>query len=131
MKTFIILILIQIDLIYNHICGTNKLKFKPKSIDLSSKIKKASIKNVKSSSYTPIAIGYDFSTLSRPSSMTSTVFSNVKSLLQETRQEFSKFVQVQHEEFDLTGLKGTIMDVCALDVIGQDYPNFLIDNDIL
>ena len=131
MKAFIILILIQIDLIYNHICGTNKLKFKPKSIDLSSKIKNSSIKNVKSSSYTPIAIGYDFSTLSRPSSMTSTVFSNVKSLLQETRQEFSKFVQVQHEEFDLTGLKSTIMDVCALDVIGQDYPNFLIDNDII
>ena len=56
----------------------------------------------KATSYTPISIGYDFTTLEKPSSMSSSTFSNVKSLLQETRVEFSKILQIQHQKIDLS-----------------------------
>ena len=52
-------------------------------------------------------------------------------MLRETRKEFSKILQVKHENFDLTDYKDTIMKNCELDKIGKDYGNFLVTNDLI
>ena len=84
-----------------------------------------------SNSFSPIKIGYDFTTLEKPYSMNEVTFSKVKSILKETREEFSKILQVVHQDFDLSNLKNDVMKLCELNKIGKDYPNFLIKNDLI
>ena len=128
-----VLIFINIGVIISWKCGTDQLKLKPKPINLKKpNITKVSISPATDSEgYSPIIIGYDFSTFKKPNSMSQSTFENVKSLLKDTRVEFSKFLKVRHKSFDLSGLKDTIMDVCELTALGRDYPNFLIDNDVI
>ena len=130
-KIFILaLILINIETILGGPCGADKLKISPKPLDL--KVNKAiPITKTTADGYTPIKIGYDFTTLKRPSSMTTSTYSLVKSLLQQTRVEFSKFVQVQHTNFDLSGSADDIMELCELDTIGAGYADFLVTNDVI
>ena len=130
-KIFILaLILINIETILGGPCGADKLKISPKPLDL--KVNKAiPITKTTADGYTPIKIGYDFTTLKRPSSMTTSTYSLVKSLLQQTRAEFSKFVQVQHTNFDLSGSADDIMELCELDTIGAGYADFLVNNDVI
>ena len=130
-KIFILaLILINIETILGGPCGADKLKISPKPLDL--KVNKAiPITKTTADGYTPIKIGYDFTTLKRPSSMTTSTYSLVKSLLQQTRVEFSKFVQVQHTNFDLSGSADDIMELCELDTIGAGYTDFLVNNDVI
>ena len=125
----LLLIFIQVEAKYSTKCGTDKLKIRPKPINLSKSSKMGSIS--KATSYTPISIGYDFTTLEKPSSMSSSTFSNVKSLLQETRVEFSKILQIQHQKIDLSKYVADLIEVCGIDTIGEDYPNFLIENDLI
>ena len=115
----------------SRICGSDKLKIEPIILNIKTDVRKTSASNTNSVSYSPIAIGYDFTTLKKPSSMSSSEFSNVKSLLQETREEFSKFLQVKHKNIDLSGNLENIIEACELDIIGADYSNFLIKNDII
>ena len=130
-KIFILaLILINIETILGGPCGADKLKISPKPLDL--KVNKAiPITKTTADGYTPIKIGYDFTTLQRPSSMTTSTYSLVKSLLQQTRVEFSKFVQVQHTNFDLSGSADDIKELCELDTIGAGYADFLVNNDVI
>ena len=130
-KIFILaLILINIETILGGPCGADKLKISPKPLDL--KVNKAiPITKTTADGYTPIKIGYDFTTLKRPSSMTTSTYSLVKSLLQQTRVEFSKFVQVQHTNFDLSGSADDIMELCELDTLGAGYADFLVNNDVI
>ena len=130
-KIFILaLILINIETILGGPCGADKLKISPKPLDL--KVNKAiPITKTTADGYTPIKIGYDFTTLQRPRSMTTSTYSLVKSLLQQTRVEFSKFVQVQHTNFDLSGSADDIMELCELDTIGAGYADFLVNNDVI
>ena len=130
-KIFILaLILINIETILGGPCGADKLKISPKPLDL--KVNKAiPITKTTADGYTPIKIGYDFTTLQRPSSMTTSTYSLVKSLLQQTRVEFSKFVQVQHTNFDLSGSADDIMELCELDTLGAGYADFLVNNDVI
>ena len=130
MLSFLILtiIFIRIKEVHNHQCGADDLNIRPKPLKI-----KSAIKNnlVKSNSYSPISIGYDFSSFIKPDSMEESTFSELKSIFKETRVEFSKLLQVIHQEIDLTGRKYEIMDSCNLDVIGKDYKNFLIKNDLI
>ena len=130
-KIFILaLILINIETILGGPCGADKLKISPKPLDL--KVNKAiPITKTTADGYTPIKIGYDFTTLQRPSSMTTSTYSLVKSLLQQTRVEFSKFVQVQHTNFDLSGRADDIKELCELDTLGAGYADFLVNNDVI
>ena len=130
-KIFILaLILINIETILGGPCGADKLKISPKPLDL--KVNKAiPITKTTADGYTPIKIGYDFTTLKRPSSMTTSTYSLVKSLLQQTRVEFSKFVQVQHTNFDLSGSADDIKELCELNTIGAGYADFLVNNDVI
>jgi len=136
MKSFkifhLLLILFKIEIIIcTSKCGTDTLKIRPKKLNLTSKVETSSIKSTSSDSYTPIKIGYDFTTLKKPSTMNATIFSDVKSILKETREEFSKILQVQHKDFDLTNKLNEIKYYCDLNTIGADYPNFLIRNDLI
>ena len=125
---FLIIISIAIKKIQNHRCGADELKIKPKAIKLNSKTKR---NLAKSNIYSPISIGFDFSNFKKPESMDESVFSDLKSIIKETREEFSKLIQIIHEEIDLSGQKYEILDNCLLDSIGNDYKNFLIKNDLI
>ena len=63
--------------------------------------------------------------------MSSSIFETVKTILKETRNEFSKILQVQHNDIDLTGAAEDIMEGCLLSTIGEGYEDFLIDNDLI
>ena len=126
------ILLINFGFMQSHWCGADKIKLNPKPIKRK-QVKKNSNSNVKTNadSYRPLTIGYDFSTLQKPSSMSSSTFNNIKTKLKEVAQEFSKFLQFQHVDINLYGMKDKIMKMCELNVIGQDYGNFLLRNDII
>ena len=127
-----LIIFINIEIyLCNSKCGADKLKIRPKTLNITSKVKTNLVKSISSNSYTPISIGYDFTTLQKPNSMTSSIFSKVKSLLQETREEFSKILTIQHQSISLSGKKNYIKNYCDLNTIGDDYSNFLITNDLI
>ena len=124
----IVFIVLNIEGTHSGKCGSDKLKIKPKQLDLKSENKK----NLASStSYTPIKIRFDFTSFTGPSSMSSSKFSRIKAILKETRKEFSKILQVQHENFDLTNFKETIMINCGVNTIAKDYSDFLVKNDLI
>ena len=127
----IILILSSINEIFNFKCGANQLKLKPKEIKLNKKTSDKIFKKVRDASYTPIKIGMDYSSFTRPWSMTTTDFNTIKSIIEETLTEFQKFIYIQHIDIDLSELRKTIIEGCELNTIGSDYPNFLIDNDVI
>lgn len=112
-------------------CGADKLNIKPKSLNITSKIPKSTSSKVKVGTYTPISIGFDFTTFKKPDSMKESTFSNLKSILKETRVEFSKLLQVVHKEYDLSGQLDIITSFCDLDDIGKNYPDFLKENDLI
>ena len=45
----------------------------------------------------------------------------MKNNLKETRNEFSKILQVQHTDIDLEGAAEDIMEACLLNTIGEGY----------
>ena len=125
---FLIIVFISLKEIHNHRCGADELKIKPKSI----KLKINNKRNLaKSNTYRPILIGFDFSNFKKPESMDESAFSDLKSIIKETGEEFSKLIQIIHEEIDLSENKDDILDSCLLDSIGNDYKNFLIKNDLI
>ena len=107
--------------------GTDNLKIQPKEL----KIKRLNINPTGPTDYVPIVIGYDFTTLKKPDSMSDSIFSGVKKILKETREEFSKFLKIYHKEIDLSNYKKDIKENCGLNSIGQDYSNSLIKNDLI
>ena len=127
----LILLLININFIQSFKCGADQIKLNPKSITFSSSKKTQNLSKANAESETPLVIGYDFSTLQRPSSMTTTTYNNIKSALIGVTEEFSKFLKISHRQISLKGMKNTIMDYCGLSVMGADYENFLIKNDII
>ena len=133
MKTFqiwiLLIIFIQIETVISFKCGTNYLKIKPKYLNIKGNNKTRSI--LKDTGDQPIEIAYDFTTLKKPNSMSSSIFETVKNNLKETRNEFSKILQVQHTDIDLEGAAEDIMEACLLNTIGEGYEDFLIDNDLI
>ena len=125
----LLLISIQIESVISFKCGTDSLKIEPKLLNEQKNNKTSSI--LKDTEYTPIKMAFDFTTLKKPSSMSSSTFEKVKSILIDTRSEFSKFLQVQHSRIDLTGYLDKIMEDCGLSNIGEGYEDFLLENDII
>ena len=116
-----------------HKCGLEKIKLNPKPINITTINTKRNLigNKINSQTYSPIKIGYDFSNLKKPNAMSDSSFTNMKSILKETREEFSKFLQVVHRNFNISHLKDEIIKVCGLNSIGKDYSNFLIENDLI
>ena len=85
----ILILFLNIEGTYHEKCGADKMKIKSKQLDLKPENKK----NLASpASYTPIKIGFDFTTFIKPSEMNTSKFSKMKALLKETRKEFSKIL---------------------------------------
>ena len=57
--------------------------------------------------------------------MPESTFETMKSILKEISIEFSKILQVQHLNIDLSGMSEDIMDGCFLSGIGIGYEKFL------
>ena len=127
----IFLILISINEIKTFKCGADKLKIKPKELKLNKTYYKKISKEVKDTSYTPIKIGMDYTSFSKPSSMSNDTFNKVKNLISETVEEFQKFIQIQHVNIDLNGFESTIKEDCEVEQISSDYRNFLINYDVI
>ena len=127
----LLLIILNIGFIFSWKCGADKLKIKLKPLNNVTKIKRMSISKSNANSLTPIKIGFDFTTLEKPSYMTNSIFSTVTKLLKETRDEFTKILKVSHENIDLIDYLDDIIEVCGIYTIGRDYRNFLIKNDLI
>ena len=108
-------------------CGADKLKLKYKELNST----EIGDKRRLDKEFTPIKIGVDYSSFTKPSSLSQRDYDNLKYLIEDTVKEFQKFLKVQHEDIDLTGEKETIKDYCYLDNIGNDYQNYLINNDVI
>ena len=126
----LILLITKITLIFNQ-CGTDTLKITPKILNIEKKLRTNAVSVNVSETYTPIKIGYDFTTLDNSYYVSSSRLASVKLILQETREEFSKILQIRHKNIDLTEDVHDIIEGCELDTIGQDYPNFLMKNDLI
>ena len=109
-------------------CGTDKLKIKPFNLNSTEDYEKRRL----ASGYTPIKIGVDFTSFSKPSSLTNSEFLKVKNLISETMDEFQKFLNVQHIDItiDSNDIK-SIMEYCELDEVSRNYKNYLINNDVV
>ena len=126
-KTSILLILFSIDIVRCFKCGADKLKLSPKNIETTEEEERRRL----DSSYQPIRIGADYTTLKRPSSMSLNTFEKIKDLIEETFDEFKKFLMVQPVDINLSGQLNDIKQSCDLETIGSNYANFLKNNDVI
>ena len=127
----IMLIIINLEIAQCGKCGSDKLKIEPMNIQIKKESKTNLAHLPNPNSYSPIAIGFDFTTFIKPSSLSDSNFSKLKSALKGTRVEFSKILQVFHQEFDLTNYRNDLMQRCGITTIGENYPNFLKTNDLI
>ena len=110
-------------------CGVEKLKINPKRLNFT-KLNK--MDTTSSSSYVPFSMGFDFSSFTKPSSMSSSVFSKIKSIILETANEFRKFLQIQHQGLSLTDeTKAFFMDACAVNKVGSNFNNYFKFYDLI
>ncbi len=84
-------------------CGADKLKLNPYHIGPSGDDERRRLDAI----YSPIKIGVDYSSFSS-STLSDSILSEIKSIIEETLEEFSKFLQVQHTDIDLTGQQESI-----------------------
>ena len=110
-------------------CGTNDLKINPYNIEPTKEEKER--RRRLSSSYQPISIRVDFTPFSRPSGMTSQTFNRIKDIIEETLNEFKKFLLIQHVSIDLSNYLNTIKESCEIDEVSSDYANFLKNDDVV
>ena len=110
-------------------CGTNDLKLNPYNIEPTKEEKER--RRRLSSSYQPISIKVDFTPFSRPSGMTSQTFNRIKDIIEETLNEFKKFLLIQHVSIDLSNYLNTIKESCDVDEVSADYSNFLKNDDVV
>ena len=118
--------IISINEIQNFRCGAGKIKLNPLHLNSTENNKRRLAKE-----YTPIKIGVDYSSFTKPSSMTDDTFNQIKNSIEETIKEFPKFLRVQHTDYDLSGQEESIKKSCELNTIGNGFSNYLKDYDIV
>ena len=123
----IYIILSLINLVSSFKCGMNELKINPLSLNKTKSEKKRKM----DVEYTPIKIKADYTSFTKSGSITDSDLQKAKDLIDETISEFSKFVKVQHEDFNLTGNGDNIKKACGVNNIDSNYGTFLIDYDIV
>lgn len=128
-KTFILFfILISFKcIISTSRCGADALKIKPKGIDMSRFENKRRL----SSSYEPIRIFADYSNLNAGNGVSSEVVQQVKELIDETCQEFSKILSIAPIGSRVQLSENEIKQYCEVDYLGSDYQNYFLYNDIV
>lgn len=120
---FLVIFLIAINLVICGKCGADQIKKRIKPGPL--KAPGDNNRRRLDSRYTPIRIYADYSNLRETSSIDSNTLQRIRRLIDETCNEFSKFLKVAHYSVDLTGLENTIKEQCAIDSIGSGYANYL------
>ena len=118
--------IISINEIQNFRCGAGKIKLNPLHLNSTENNKRRLAKE-----YTPIKIGVDYSSFTKPSSMNNDTFNQIKNSIEETTKEFPKFLRVQHTDYDLSGQEESIKKSCELNTIGNGFANYLKDYDIV
>ena len=127
-KVFILfIILISFEQIINLKCGADQLKIKPKGVDST----KFENKRRLASNYQPIRILADYSNLIAGNGISSDVIEQVKELIDETCQDFSKILSVVPFASRSLLSENEIKQYCEIDNIGSDYQNYFLFNDIV
>ena len=128
----LILIFLQYELVHTYFnCGANLIKTKPLELSPEPELNKMSSAKATASEYQPIKIGFDFSSFIKPSSMSDSVYSQIKNIIKDTAKEFKKFLQVVHKDYSLGNKTSSIIQGCGLTGVSKNYQNFLIDNDLI
>ena len=125
----IYLIIVLINEITDLKCGADQLSIKVGKIDSVETEKKNQGDDYEE--FSPIKIFVDYTPFQKPSSMSEDTFTHAKRLIDETVQEFEKFLGIHHENIVLTGRENIIKESCNVKEIGSDYGNFLINNDVI
>jgi hypothetical protein len=130
-KIKLILILLLFLNLFNIIaswrCGADQLKIKPGVIKTGTEEKKRKL----ISNYRPIKIIADYSNFKTNELINEETLKKIRNLIEETCEEFSKFVKVEHVNIQLAGNENTIMEQCEINSLGQGYENYLINNDLI
>ena len=84
-------------------CGADKLKLNPYHIGPSEDDERRRLDGI----YSPIKIGVDYSSFTL-SSLSDSMLNDIKSIIEDALNEFSKFLQVQHTDIDLTDQQESI-----------------------
>ena len=126
-KYILYLFLIIIQIITCWKCGTDQLKIKPKGIDLA----KYSNKRKLASSYSAIRIMADYSNLRATSGISDSTIEQVKQLIDETCNEFSKILEVVPIGTQLSIGEDDIKYSCDVDNIGSGYQSYFLFSDLV
>ena len=108
-------------------CGADKLDITPLNFNLTGIEEKRRL----AIDYSPIKIGVDYASFSKPDLMSNDSYNKIKSLIEETISEFQKFLKVQHIEIDLSGQDESIKKTCKLNAIDGYYVNNFKNNDVV
>ena len=123
--SFILLISLQIITCWK--CGADELKLKPKAIDLS----KYGNKRMLANNYNPIRIMADYSNLRAISGVSEATIEQVKTLIDETCNEFSKILNVVYLNTRLDITEDDIKYSCEIDNIGNGFQNYFLFSDLV
>ena len=126
-KYILYLFLIIIQIITCWKCGADQLKIKPKGIDLA----KYSNKRKLASSYSAIRIMADYSNLRATSGISDSTIEQVKQLIDETCNEFSKILNVVYLNTRLDISEDDIKYSCEIDNIGNGFQNYFLFSDLV
>ena len=126
-KYILYLFLIIIQIITCWKCGADQLKIKPKGIDLA----KYSNKRKLASSYSAIRIMADYSNLRATSGISDSTIEQVKQLIDETCNEFSKILEVVPIGTQLSIGEDDIKYSCDVDNIGSGYQSYFLFSDLV
>ena len=124
---FLILFLVSIKNINCFKCGANKFKLNAYHLNSNGNDERRRL----AVEYTPIKIGVDYSSFIKPTSMFDLTFINIKEILEDTFNEFQKFISVQHTDIDLSDKEEIIKRSCDLSTVAYNYSRFLIQNDVI
>ena len=123
----ILLILISLKEFNSFKCGSNKLKTNLGILNITEPDAKRKL----DVEYTNIKIIVDYSNFIKPYNMDSNIYNKIKNLIDETVNEFKKFIKVQHIDIDLSNGKNYIKYECQLINLNSNYERYLIDNDLI
>ena len=120
----------------NFQCGVNNIKIEQEQVDINKKNNHVNLLQFREESdrdipYTPIKIGFDFSSFKKPVNMTDDIYDKLKNFIIDTGKEYQKFLKVQHSDFDFAQIKNKVIERCSVPEIGDDYENYLYNYDIM
>ena len=125
---FSFFLLNSLDIILSWKCGADQIKIKPAAIPPSMEQKN---RRLIYSTTNPIKIIADYSNLRATGSVNTETLNRIKNLLDQTCEEFGRFIKVEHINVELAGNENLIKEQCQINNLGVDYQNFLIKNDLV